>query len=198
MKFTVTQEQEKVLNAARAYFNLHGKLPTLAFLQKKLGYNYPSAVQHHMVALREKGLLDFEATRDKMRDIPLVGNVSCGPALLAEENIDTYVPYSEARLRSKSALYFFLRASGDSMNRAGIEDGDYLLVRQQQDAGKNDKVIVLIGDEATCKYLKFEDGLPALVPSSDNPLHKKRILLEDFSVLGVVEEVITPERRVHV
>lgn len=196
MKITVTQEQEKVLNAVRAYFNLHGKLPTLSFLQTKLGYRYTSAVQHHIVALRAKGLLDLEATRDKMRDVPLIGSVSCGPALLAEENIDTYVPYPEDRLRSKTTSYFFLRANGDSMNQAGIDDGDYLLVRQQQEAGKTDKVVVLIGDEATCKYLRYEDGLPALVPASDNPLHKKRILLEDFSVLGVVEAVVKPERRV--
>lgn len=196
MKFTVTPEQEKVLNASRAYFNLHGKLPTLAFLQNKLGYKHPSAAQHHMSALRNKGLLDFDANPPKTRDIPLAGNVACGPAMLAEENIDTYIPYPEDQLK-RNAQYFFLRATGDSMDKAGIDDGDYLLVRQAQATSKNDRVIVLIGDEATCKYLSYEDGLPALVPKSSNPIHKKRILLEDFSVLGVVDEVVKPERRAY-
>ena len=194
MKNTVSEEQARVLNASRTYFNLHGELPTLSYLQRVLGFNYPSAVQHHIVALRNKGMLNFEQRREKNRDIPLVGNVACGPAMLAEENISTYVPYAESKLRSGNARYFFLRADGDSMNRAGIDDGDYLLIRQQNEAGRNDKVIVLTGDEATCKYLQFEDGLPTLVPSSDNPMHKKRILLEDFSVLGIVEEVVKPER----
>lgn len=194
MKHTATQEQVKVLNTARAYYNLHGKMPALSYLQEKLGYKHPSAVQYHIVELREKGFLPFEKVREKNRDIPLVGNVSCGQPLLAEENIDTYVPYSENRLGSKNAPYFFLRAHGDSMNQAGIDDGDYLLIRQQNEARKKDRVIVLIGDEATCKFLEFKDGLPVLVPASDNPIHKKKILLEDFSVLGVVEEVVKPER----
>ena len=196
MKFTVTPEQEKVLNASRAYYNLHGTLPTLAFIQGKLGYKYPSAVQHHMKALRDKGLLDFDTNPPKTRDIPLAGNVACGPAMLAEENIDTYIPYPEDQLK-RGAQYFFLRAAGDSMDQASIDDGDYLLVRQSQNVGKNDRVIVLIGDEATCKYLSYEDGLPALIPKSSNPIHKKRILLEDFSVLGVVDEVVKPERRAY-
>lgn len=197
MKFTVSPEQERVLNASRAYYSLHGKLPTLSYLQIKLGYKYPSAVQHHVATLRRKGLLNFNGSPEKTRDIPLAGRVACGPAMLAEENIDTFIPYPEAQLRHKSAQYFFLRASGDSMDKAGINDGDYLLVRQRQEVGKNDRVIVLVGDEATCKYLSHEDGLPVLVPSSTNPAHKKRVLLEDFSVLGVVEEVIKPERRAY-
>ncbi|HSX05095.1 MAG TPA: S24 family peptidase [Candidatus Saccharimonadales bacterium] len=196
MKYAVSPEQEKVLNATRAYFNLHGQLPTLSYVQGKLGYKHASAVQHHMVALREKGLLDFTANPLKTRDVPLAGNVACGPAMLAEENIDTYIPYPEEQLK-RNSQYFFLRASGDSMNEAGIDDGDYLLVRQTQEAGKNDRIIVLIGDEATCKYLRYEDGLPVLVPSSSNPMNKKRILLEDFSVLGVVDEVVKPERRAY-
>jgi SOS-response transcriptional repressor LexA len=196
MKFTLTTEQEKVLNASRAYYSLHGKLPTLAFLQAKLGYNYTSAVQRHMNALREKGLLDFDTNPSKTRDIPLAGNVACGPAMLAEENIDTYIPYPEDQLK-RNTLYFFLRATGDSMDKAGIDDGDYLLIRQSQNVGKTDKAIVLIGDEATCKYLRYDDGLPMLVPNSSNSTHKKRILLEDFSILGIVDEIVKPQRRAY-
>lgn len=198
-KTKLTYEQQRVLNVMRHYYALHAELPTLGYIQKKLGYNHPSSVQYHVVALREKGMLDFKQQRRQtgsIREVPLVGGVATGPAILAEENVEGYVPIAEERLKSRNSKYFFLRSQGDSMDLAGIEDGDYLLVRQQETAQPHDKIIALIGDDATCKFLEYtEDGIPKLVPSSTNAIHKPRVMLEDFSVLGVVEDVVSPQRR---
>lgn len=194
----LTSEQQRVLNVTRRHYALHGNLPTLGYIQAKLGYRHPSSVQYHVVALRRMGLLDLKPHTDHegMREIPLLGSVSCGPALLAEENVEGYVPMARSRLKAKNAKYFILRAKGDSMDEAGIVDGDYLLVRQQDDARPKDKVIALVGDDATCKVLEYtRDGIPKLTPASSNKMHKPRVMLENFSVLGVVEDVIRPHRR---
>lgn len=196
-KTKLTYEQQRVLNVMRHYYALHGVSPTLGYIQHKLGYKHPSSVQYHTAALRDMGALDFKPKDDvgSVREVPLVGSVACGPALLAEENIEGYVPVTEEKLSSKTAKYFFLKAQGDSMDKAGIEDGDYLLVRQQETANSRDKVIALVGDDATCKFLEYtDDGVPKLIPSSTNAIHRPRVMLEDFSVLGVVEKVVSPQR----
>lgn len=169
---------------------MNGSLPSLGYIAEQRGYKYKSQAQYHVNAINESGILSDSR---KMIDIPLVGDISCGPAILAEENIEAYIPIEEDSLSRKGGKYFFLRASGDSMNQAGINPGDYVLILQQQTAKLKDIIVALIGDDATLKLLdKSTDGLPMLVPQSDNPEHKPRVLLEDFSILGIMERVLTP------
>ena len=84
-----------------------------------------------------------------------------------------------------------LRAFGDSMNKAGINDGDLVLVRQQQTAENGDKVVALIDDEATIKEFHHEGDMIILKPQSTNSKHRPIILTWDFKIQGVVEKVIT-------
>ncbi len=94
------------------------------------------------------------------------------------------------RLAKPGAHYFLLRATGDSMNQAGIEDGDILLVRQQLVAEDGQRVVALIGDEATVKELEKKRGKIVLRPRSANPKHKPMIMHEDFMIQGVVIDVL--------
>ena len=193
-------EQQKVLTFIRSYIVEHGDEPSLSIIKEEFGYSYKSAAQHHVKALKQKGLLDVPRSNSKqLTDIPLVGAVSCGPAILAEENINAYIPYDKSKLKRKDATYFFLQATGDSMNLAKpipIEDGDFVLVRQDQTANDYQNIIALIGDDATCKRLEHtKEGYPALVPMTTNTAtHKKRIMLESFNVLGIVEDVVKKRR----
>lgn len=206
MNSTLTPKQQKVLEAIKRHVARHKEAPTLRQLMEELGYSQLSSVQRHVDALRAKGMLperkawthgvSLQASAQK--NIPLVGTVECGPLSLAEEHIEGYVPYPSDKLNRPASKYFFVKAHGDSMNRSklGIAEGDYLLVRQQSVADRGEVIIALVGDDATCKVLdRTEDGLYKLAPQSSNPVHKPRILLEDFSVLGVVEDSIKPERR---
>jgi len=189
-----TLEQKKVLNFMRHYKAVHGELPSLTSLYRGLGYSNKSSAQYHVNTLKKNGLLDLIDFPTDMIKIPLVGNVSCGPAILAEENIEGYVPIEASSLKSKSAKYFFLRANGDSMNKADIETGDFVLIKQQPTANLNDIIVALVGDDATLKKLsRTDDGIPLLKPCSSNPVHKPQYMLEDFSVLGVLERVIKPQ-----
>ena len=172
----------------------------------ELGYAQLSSVQRHVDSLRAKGALPTSKSWKRgvsvhtaiQKNIPLVGTVECGTLSLAEENVEGYIPYPEAKLKKPRAHYFFVRAHGDSMDRSelNIEQGDYLLVRQQQSADRGQIVIARLGDDATCKILdRTSDGLTKLTPASSNPVHKPQILLEDFSILGVVESVTKLGRR---
>lgn len=122
-------------------------------------------------------------------DVPLVGAVSCGAPMLAEENIQTRIPVSTA-LAKKGSIYFFLRAAGDSMNQAGIESGDLLLVRQQTTAEDGDRVVALINDEATVKIFEQADGAVILRPKSSKKIYKPIVLTDNCMIQGVVVAVL--------
>jgi repressor LexA len=122
-------------------------------------------------------------------NIPLVGAVPCGAPMLAEQNIETYIPVSTA-LAKKGSNYFLLRATGDSMNLAGINDKDILLVRQQETADNGEKVVALIDEEATVKILEKKDDVVILRPKSSNSSHKPIILSNNCQIQGVVVAVL--------
>ncbi len=126
---------------------------------------------------------------ERVVELPLVGAVPCGSPLLAHENVEAMITVSQ-RLAKPGAHYFLLRATGDSMNQAGIEDGDILLVRQQLVAEDGQRVVALIGDEATVKELEKKRGKIVLRPRSANPKHKPMIMHEDFMIQGVVIDVL--------
>jgi repressor LexA len=102
--------------------------------------------------------------------LPLVGQIAAGGPLLAEQNIDSYLSVPEPL--ASGAEEFLLRVRGDSMQDAGILEGDYVVVRRQQDARNGDIVVALAGDdeatdEATVKRFFRENGKIRLQPEND-------------------------------
>jgi repressor LexA len=71
-----------------------------------------------------------------------------------------------------------------------IDDGDFVLIKKQQTANPGSRIVALIGDEATIKKMIPEDGHVRLQPESTNLKNKPILLFEDFSIQGVVEDVI--------
>lgn len=180
-----------------------GRLPSVRELMKALGYKSPRSASLIIDELISKGILkkrpdgDLQLVKDpeshsrhaQTIDVPLVGSVACGMPLLAQENIEGFVSVSKM-LAHAGSKYFLLRASGDSMNKARINDGDLVLIRQQSSAEEGEKVVALIDGEATVKELHFGQGAIALLPKSTNKKHKPIILTEDFQIQGVVVAVI--------
>ena len=153
--------QQKIFELIKSYHALHGNIPSLGYIADHMGYKHKSNAQYHVAMLRESGMLDnLDAPR--MVEIPLLGNISCGPVLLAEENVQAYVPIEANSLKSRNTKdYFFLKAEGDSMNNAGIIKGNLVLIRKQSQAPWKNIVVALIGDDATLKQLdKTKDGFP--------------------------------------
>jgi len=204
MNRSLTAKQKQVLVAIRDLKKKLGEAPTLEEIRKTLGYAGISSIQRHIDALKKKGYLSNERYQartlkvslpEQIINIPLVGNIACGIPFLAIENIEAYIPYNASKVRGTSDDYFFLRAVGDSMDNTNIsgktiDDGDFVLVKKQQIANSGDRVVALIGDEATIKKMVSKEGHILLQPESTNPINKPILVFEDLSIQGVVEDVI--------
>jgi repressor LexA len=178
----------------------YGKSPTLSEINEVTGGKSPRSASLVVDRLIEAKLIQKEGRTLKLVgvhsiqsistiNVPLVGSVACGVPLFAEENIETLIPVSTALARAGSK-YFILRAKGTSMNDAGIDDGDLLLVRQQDTADDKQKVVALINDEATVKILEKGNGVVILRPKSKDKSHKPIILTDNCMIQGVVVAVL--------
>jgi repressor LexA len=132
---------------------------------------------------------EMESFVGKTTKVPLIGTIACGTPIFAEENIEAYIPVS-VRFIKPSYKYFILRASGDSMNEAGINNGDLVLIRQQKTAQNGELVVALIDDEATIKEFRQKENMILLKPKSKSDRYQPIILTSDFRIQGVVETVI--------
>jgi repressor LexA len=200
MQKALTQKQKVVLATIKDLSKKLDKSPTLEEIRQALEYTRISSVQRHVDALKKKGYIINEKFQNRsiefttnIVNIPLVGNVACGTPLYAEENIEAYVPYKSSNIKVED--YFFLRAIGDSMNDTNIkgktiDDGDFVLVKQTNSADFGDRVVALIGEEATIKKIKSENGYVKLIPESTNPANKPIILFEEPVIQGKVVDVL--------
>lgn len=124
---------------------------------------------------------------DEVVKLPVIGKISAGLPILAVENIIDYA-FAPSSYIQKGYNYFYLKVQGDSMNRK-FNDGDIILV-QQQNYIENDEIgVFLINDEATVKKYYKEDNIIELRPLSTNPIHKKQeynLEKVDFKIIGKV------------
>jgi DUF2075 family protein/DNA replication protein DnaC len=123
--------------------------------------------------------------------VPLVGSAPCGNPLLGEENIEEYIEVEKSKIKI-GAKYFIVRASGDSMNKVGINDGDLVLCRYSEKGETGDKVVALLeGEKVTIKYYDKKDSRRILLPKSTNLKHQPIIPEEGDIVQGIVQEVLS-------
>ena len=127
----------------------------------------------------------------EMVRVPLVGSAPCGSPLMGEENIEEYIQVPKAKLRT-GVKYFIVRAAGDSMNLAKIQDGDLLLCRFGEKGETGDRVVALLGGEnVTIKeYGPRVDGVRLLLPRSTNKSHMPITPSEGDSVQGIVQDIL--------
>jgi len=202
-----TQEiSNKDLEALREIRNslMHrGRVPSIRELMISLGYRSPRSAAVIYENLIKKGILkrkrdggfqfvggvEDDTIRAQTVDVPLVGSISCGVPVLAEENVEAIISVS-TKLAQSPHKYFLLRAKGDSMDDRGINDGDLLLIRQQPTARNGDMVVALIDDEATVKEFHSAGKTVVLKPRSRNKQHQPIVLTKDFQIQGVVVTTI--------
>ncbi|MBA4321086.1 MAG: repressor LexA [Flavobacterium sp.] len=203
MKTQLSQKQADAIRYIRNWLMHKGKTPSVRELMTALGYKSPRSAALIIEELTQKGILgkrsngelqlikdiDADSVHAHTVDTPLIGMVTCGMPILAQENIEGYIPVSVS-LAKPGFKYFLLRAKGDSMNKAGINDGDLILVRQQSTAQNGDIVVALIDDKATVKEFQHNKNCIVLMPRSSNKNHKPIILNENFQVQGVAVTTI--------
>ena len=138
------------------YTDSNGISPTMQEVADGVGSS-KATVQRYIAQLCEDGILDYSgyrtmtSTKTKAAAIrvPVLGTIACGIPKFAEENIEEYVRLPVALFGKGN--FFILRAYGDSMIEAGIDNGDLVLIRQQNYADEGQIVVALMEDEATLK-----------------------------------------------
>lgn len=197
MRGKVTKRQKAVLECIEDCIREKGYGPTVREVCEALGLSSPSTVHVHLKSLEEKGLikrdplksrsialtypLDQEPEVDESMthafavtnvvNVPLVGNVAAGSPILAEENItDTLTLPTDI---VGDAPSFMLSVRGDSMIEVGINDGDFVVVKEQPVANNGDIVVAIIDDGATVKTFYRESNCIRLQPenSSMEPIY---------------------------
>jgi repressor LexA len=197
----LTKRQQEIWEFLVEYVDAHGYPPTVREIGEHVGLASPSTVHAHLANLERAGLIKRDPTKPRALELsgrtqreqeravnalPLVGQIAAGGPLLAEQNIDEYISVPEPL--SRGGEEFLLRVRGDSMIDAGILEGDFVVVRRQQDARDGDIVVALVGDdesadEATVKRYFRENGRIRL--QAENEAYEP-ILASHVQILGKV------------
>jgi repressor LexA len=179
VELNLTKRQQEIFDFVKLYVSEHGYPPTVRDIGKAIGLASSSTVHAHLANLEKLGLLRrdptkpraIEVLKDKARQavapagLPVVGQVAAGQPVLADENIEEYVPVPG--IAGGDDGEFVLRVKGDSMKDAGILEGDFVIVRKQETAGDGDIVVALVGEEATVKRFFREDDHVRLQPENE-------------------------------
>ncbi|MBR0127521.1 MAG: repressor LexA [Firmicutes bacterium] len=200
-------KSQKLMNEISAYvdqyYNERHTVPSVNEIAKGVGIAKTTSYRY-LVAMNDLGMLSYDGPSrtivtkmiskfsDSTVPAPVVGAIPCGTPEEEEENIQEYVSLPVS-LFGKGEFYI-LKASGDSMVDAGIEDGDLVVIRKQQEASIGDLVVAL--DESNANTLKKYGGIDAashaaiLLYQNQAKYPDKRILVKELIVQGVARHVI--------
>jgi repressor LexA len=184
----LTAKQESILAAIQASIAQSGYPPSMREIGDAVGLRSLSSVTHQLNQLELAGRIRRDPNRPRALEVladetapaapvttiftssddgdtahvPMVGRIAAGVPITAEQQVEDVMPLPR-QLVGKGDL-FMLRVVGDSMVDAAICDGDWVVVRQQQDAENGDIVAAMLDDEATVKVFRQRDGHTWLLP----------------------------------
>ncbi|PTX59955.1 repressor LexA [Melghirimyces profundicolus] len=197
----LSPRQQAILDYIKQEVREKGYPPSVREIGEAVGLASSSTVHGHLARLEKKGLIRRDPTKPRAIEVlgeearempdlaahtalvPLVGKVTAGEPITAVENVEEYFPLPR-RLVGPEDTVFLLSVRGDSMINAGVLDGDYVLVRQQQTADNGDMVVAMTPDnEATVKRFYKEKDHVRLQPENDQ---MEPLLLPEVTILGRV------------
>ncbi len=208
MNTTLTPKQKEVFDLIVSFSKKNkGDTPTLDWLRQELGCQSINSVVKHLKALEVKGaiarrkhakenniiILEKKNTPGpRLVSIPVIASVGCdNMSVFAQESVDEYLTVDSSLIGKKRLVA--IRAEGDSMNDAGVENGDYALVEilENGEPIKNGEIVTAIIDGmAVLKRYEKKDGLVILYPQSKNPQHKPIIVNQSFRIIGRLWQLI--------
>lgn len=201
MRKKLTARQKQFLDFIRSYVRQHSFPPSIREIQNHFGLKSTKGVKDHIDRLVEYGYLKrvdgaaraleiVDKDSESFETVPLVGTVAAGQPILAEDNIEDFLPVPSSNLRTRGM--FYLRVSGDSMVNSAILENDLVLVRPQPFVEQGEIAVVRIGDEATVKRFYRIDGRIELHPS--NPEYEPIVCSEEDGDVRVIGKVIAVYR----
>lgn len=169
----LTDRQRQILNFIATYKARHGAPPT----QREIAHHlkiYIRGVQYHLERLEKAGYLSRTPKRARAIDLrreqraaltPLLGQVTAGRPVLADEHIEASYPLPQEW--TGSGKTFLLKVQGDSMRDARIFNGDLVLVTVQPEAHPGEIVVAMVEDEVTVKRFQMDGTTVVLKPENE-------------------------------
>lgn len=196
---TLSPRQQAIIDFIRNQVKQKGYPPSVREIGEAVGLASSSTVHGHLSRLEKKGFIRRDPTKPRAIElleeeavpeydlqtvrVPLLGKVTAGQPITAVENIEDYYPLPKSMIGDEDKT-FLLRVQGDSMINAGIHDGDYVIVKQQQTANNGEIVVAMTEDEeATVKRFYKEKDRFRLQPENDV---LEPIIVTHVSILGKV------------
>ncbi len=187
--------QQRILDYIKSEIQSKGYPPSVREIANAVGLKSTSTVHGHLQRLEKRGLLHRDAMKPRAMEVvgdpnfvrnnstavPVIGRVTAGLPILAEENLDEYVAIPDVMLGEGE--HFILLVRGDSMIDAGILNGDYIVVRRASEALNGEIVVAMIDDSATVKRFYKEDGRFRLQPENAS---MEPIYADEVTILGKV------------
>lgn len=196
----LTNRQKDILDFLREFIRESGYPPSLREICARFGIKGPQNAAKHLDALEKKGFIRRAAGSSRAIELldgrqatggvslPIAGRVRAGAPGLAIEDIVGHVMLDENFFRCSDAL--LLKVEGESMIEAGINDGDYVVVRPQKDATVGDVVVAMIDGEATVKTF-LREGNEIILKPENSSMRPIRVTSDrEFFVIGKVISVI--------
>lgn len=207
----LTANQKKFYEVLKIYIGKNGRSPTVGEMVKLMKFSSPRSVTQYLEALEERGLIKrwryknrgIELVSSKPRfelgkiNIPVIASAGCDQmSVFAERSFGDFVCVDKALLAGKPKdKIVSIRAIGNSMDEAGVRDGDHVLVEVTEDLRDNDIIVAIIDNFAVIKKLTLANNAVVLNPVSSDPSYKPIILRRDFKLFGKVIDIIrTPQK----
>ncbi len=202
----LSSKQEQVLKFLVDFNTEHGFPPTIRELCHYFGFKSLNTAHFHLRSLEKKGYIQVHRGKGRgvtlpgarplsERQIPVVGRIAAGTPILALENIEDFLGIDKGFFGAETT--FAVQVRGDSMVDAHIQDGDYVIIKIQDQAEKGDIVAALIDDEVTLKYFYRTKNQVKL--EAANPKYPPMIFRKgdprSFRVLGVMIGLIRKRRK---
>ena len=182
---------ELILNYMTDFIKENGYPPTVREICAELDIKSTSTVHRYLKELQAEGRISMGENQNRAISIknttppgtiPVLGHVAAGSPILAEEEVDEYVPFT-----GDTADLFALHVHGNSMIKCGILDGDIVVVKRTPEARNGQIVVALVEDSATVKRFYKEDGHFRLQPENDD---YEPIIVDSVEILGKVVSVM--------
>jgi len=201
----LTTKQLRVYNALKGFISEHQKSPTLKELSQLIEASSIRSVTQYLNSLEKKGLvarsryknrgIKLVSTGPLLSDlvtIPVVGNAGCDNlSIIAEQRTDEFVTVDREFLQGHNPKKVIaIKAIGQSMVDAGINNGDLVLAEVTNEAREGDKVVAIIDDMAVIKKISFRENSVTLNPMSSDPQYRPIVMKENFIVDGRVIDII--------
>lgn len=187
---------KKICHYAEQYYFQNGMSPSTTKIAEKMGIARGTAYKY-LSAMREKGMIEYDGAQirtDLTKKVntessrtAILGSVPCGLPQYEEEHIEEYISLPTAIFGRGE--FYLLRASGDSMVEAGIEDGDLVVIRKKSSAKDGDIVVALVNGQNTLKtFYRDEEGRKVRLHPENKEMED--ILVDACYIQGVACHVI--------